>query len=167
MAVWSIFSLADCLCRNFLLTSMYWHWFRWMYFCKLETRSKIHQVPKLWLKLALKIFFAPIHHEHMHSCVQDGNVSRWKPLAKVMNKWLWHKRIWINDIFNEKSSTQWLLTSTQKCSSMTYGKLSLVQLISRVINTLTVSAILGRTWLLLLNPKPQIPTFKNQSAFAA
>jgi len=56
VAIWSIFSLAECLCRNFLLTSIYWHWFRWIYFCKFETRSKIHQVAKSWLKLALKKF---------------------------------------------------------------------------------------------------------------
>jgi len=36
-----------------------------------------------------------------------------------------------------------------------------------MINTLTASAILGQTRLPLLNPKPQIPTFKKQSAFAA
>ena len=35
------------------------------------------------------------------------------------------------------------------------------------INTLTASAILVQTWLPLLNLKPQIPTFKKQSAFTA
>jgi len=35
------------------------------------------------------------------------------------------------------------------------------------INTLTASAILGQTRLPLLNLKPQIPSFRKQSAFTA